>query len=202
MSIALYDQKRRMNITYLKEQIQHGERFVYTKDTVHCKRAAMMHPKTIGATVPFTCFVSARQCRAFEAFRCDLTSGLEAAVFAFQVLGCGTLTPFGFNTTENERAPYHYWRDGSVHDSQSGIAWYSSRKRMRGGHDFRREHHFLRSMTTPSGVITQERYNQSCIAHRAPVRLGSRIRRARHTAADSLANHSRSLTLTSTNLTM
>lgn len=166
MSIALYDKSRRMNITHLKQQIQYKERFVYTKDTKKCKTAAMMHSKTIGATVPCMCFVHARQCRALAAFRRDLSSGLEAAVFAFQVLGCGTLTPFGFNTTENERALYHYWRDGSSHDSHSGIAWYRSRMK-KAGHDFRREHHFLRSLTTPSGVITRERYKEACIAHSA-----------------------------------
>lgn len=191
MSIALYEKSRRMNITSLKQQIQDGERVVYTKDTGRCKRAAIMHPKMIGATVPFTCFVHARQCRALAAFRRDLSSGLEAAVFAFQVLGCGTLTPFGFNTTENERALYHYWRDGSRHDSQSGIAWY--RSRMKGGHDFRSEHHFLRSLTTPSGVITQERYKQACIAHSASpaatLTSGARATQPRSTSARLAAPH-------------
>jgi hypothetical protein len=156
MSVAFFEPARHMDVAYLMRQL-HNETVVYTKDP-KCTTARKKHT----STAPFTCYADAKRCHVLGSWRRDISTGMEAAIFAFQKLPCGSLTLFGFNTSENEGQPYHYWRDGSVHDHKTGGDWYKSRAVRGGGHNFRAEHRLLQTLSSPTGVVQRRTYEDVC----------------------------------------
>lgn len=91
----------------------------------------------------------------------QLSSGAVAISLLFGVFGCASVSLFGF-ANENASMPYHYWRDGSIHDGATAAEWYAKRKE-RALHDFDKEHWIMHSVLGDcSWTLRAERYHKLC----------------------------------------
>jgi len=62
------------------------------------------------------------------------SSGTLVLQLMFDALTCTSVRLYGFDDPDHGRHPYHYWRDGSVHDGLSSVEFYR-RKLARGPGD-------------------------------------------------------------------
>mmetsp|Transcript_17056 Transcript_17056/g.55557 ORF Transcript_17056/g.55557 Transcript_17056/m.55557 type:complete len:171 (-) Transcript_17056:56-568(-) len=63
---------------------------------------------------------------------------------------CNSLRMYGFGEAGDQHAPYHYWIDTVPSNNRSSTAWYAL-TRVRGAHDFLREHAWLRALGGDEG---------------------------------------------------
>ena len=161
MSVSLYESVRKMNVSRTREELAR-ETILYTKlPAPQCGKIKEWH-RQHKITRPYVCLgVGRPQCNVATRWSRHFSSGFESVFIALLTLNCTHITLLGFNSTENLNAPYHYWADGSYHDSTSARQWYKDRGSTRYGHDFLAEQRVLASATRDS-VLTRQSLAAVC----------------------------------------
>ena len=161
MAGSVFEPHRGVNISKVRREFL-GETIVYTKlRTSECGKLKRWHRQHRIAQ-PYLCLgVGQPDCAFATRWHRHFSSGFESVFIALNTLNCTRITLFGFDTTENLNAPYHYWADGSYHDRVSGRQWYDSRGKTRYGHDFRAEQRAL-ALASDHAVLTRPRLAALC----------------------------------------
>jgi len=148
MSVALFDEWRNMNIPQLLNDLT-DEILVYTKEK-NCRKINNYH-EHFKISNEFFCTYEYK-CDLLSDWKRDVSSGFQSIFTSFYQLGCTNLKMLGFNTTENLRASYHYWKDGSVHDNINSNTWYNKRRRNKWAHNFYIEQKFIEYVSMNSTI--------------------------------------------------
>ena len=161
MSGALYEANRKMNISRLRRELS-TETLLYTKlRRSECGKVERWH-RQHKIKSPYICLgVGRPECNFATRWNRHLSSGFESVFIALNTLKCTEITLYGFNTTENLEASYHYWTDGSYHDRASARKWYDARSKTRDGHDFRAEQRAL-ALASHNSVLTRQSLAALC----------------------------------------
>ena len=161
MSGALYEANRKMNISRLRRELS-TETLLYTKlRRSECGNVERWH-RQHGIVQPYLCLGAAQpDCKFAARSHRQFSSGFDSVFVALNILACTRITLYGFNSTENLGALYHYWTDGSYHDRASAREWYDSRNKSRYGHDFRAEQRAL-ALASHDSVLTRQSLAALC----------------------------------------